>query len=333
MKAFVQFSPSPTWANKIVAPYKGLPFHDYLRATPPKRPRALTGPIDPAQGSLWHRFQVFAGTELDQQFYEQDQSEFLAKLPLDIRMIIYEMVLGAKVFHLNAPDRRSPILHHHICTRPETIGNPNHQCHELPLHRNSTSDSQDGHAACTALLPLLLSCRRVYSEAIHLLYSSNTFEFTQNFAAFRFLKLVLPPQRLHSIRRFRMRMRVPHHPSINSRSQRDWNDLFRFFAHEMSGLQSLFLVLDPNQPMITQIVTTHDSEGTDWVRPMVLMAIEANRKRTCKVEIVTEGVVHDLKQIFHDTVHDNRDAGSEKVLELACIHVHERIRLSFRERG
>jgi len=331
MNAFVQLSPSPAWANKIVGPYKGLPFHDYLHASPPRRQRTLTGPVDPAQGSLWHRFQVFAAVEPEQQFSEQAQSRLLSQLPLDIRMIIYEMVLGGMIFHLNAQDRRSRILHH-VCAHPETINDPTHQCHELSTKRPS-SNPREEYREATGLLPLLVTCRLVYSEAIETLYRANTFEFTQNFAAFRFLRLLIPPQRLHDISHFRMRMRVPHHPTINSRSRRDWTDLFSFFSTEMNGLQSLFLVLDPNQPMKAHILETADHEGVEWVKPMVLMAVDANRKRACKVEIVTEGVIHVLNKIFKETASENTTASYDHILEMACTTVHKRIRLSLSAHG
>ncbi|KAF2860644.1 hypothetical protein K470DRAFT_246905 [Piedraia hortae CBS 480.64] len=329
MEAFVQLSPSPTWANRILAPYKGLPFHAYLHATPPRRQRTLTGPIDPAQGSLWQRFHLFSSVEPEQQFLEQEQCSFLSKLPLDVRLIIYEMVFGHQIFHLHAPDRRGRILFN-PCSRPETIESPSHQCHSISTKRPSSAPRED-YSQATGLLPLLVTCRRIYSEAIEVLYNANTFEFTQNFAAFRFLRLMIPPQRLKSIRRFRMKMRVPHHPTLNSRSRQDWADLFDFFSRQLTGLQSLHLFLDPNQPMKAQILNTPDSEGCDWIRPMIIMALDVNVQRPCRVQVVTEGVTHDLCAILKEASVLHPDAGP--VIDSACVTVHRRIRLSLAERG
>ncbi|KAF2765853.1 hypothetical protein EJ03DRAFT_195451 [Teratosphaeria nubilosa] len=332
MKAFVQLSPSPSWANKVVAPYKGLPFHDYIHAPPPRRPRRLTGPIDPSEGSLWHRFQIFSAVEPEQQFHEQAQASFLARLPLDVRMIIYDLVLGGMVFHLHAPDRKSRVVHT-ICTKPATIGQANHQCHDTPSGRSSSNSYEETIHDRKLLLSLLLTCRRVYSEVIETLYSANTFDFTQNFAAFRFLKLTTPTQRLRSIRHFRMRMRIPHHPCLNHRSKRDWNDLFGFFAGDLSGLQSLLLVLDPNQPMINEIIMSTDEQGAEWVKPMLLMAVAASSRRHCRVEIVTQGTVTDLNKIMLHMVQRHPDVEQDEVFDLASAAVHARIRRSLQGQG
>ncbi|KAK4542959.1 hypothetical protein LTR36_005957 [Oleoguttula mirabilis] len=330
INAWVNLNPSTPWANKLAERVKGLPFGSYLHTTPPRR-RALTGPVDPEQASLWQMFQLFSAVGAEQHTSDQTACGLLSKLPLDVRMIIYDMVLGGMVFHLDAQNPRSRILLD-ICNRPEAINDPNHQCHELSIKR-AISAPREQYIEATGLLPLLVTCRQVYSESVETLYSANTFEFTKNSAAFRFLKVMIPPQRLHSMRHFRMRMQLPHHPSINTRSRRDWNDLFQFFTHEMSGLLSLRLAIQMLQPAQAHILETTDVEGAEWIRPMVLMAIDANRRRGCKVEIVTGGVTHDLNAIFKGAVRDDATGTPDKALDFTCIKVHERIRLSLGGRG
>ena len=331
ISAWVNLNPSTPWANKLAERVKGLPFGQYLHASPPRR-RALTGSFDSEQPSLWQMLQFFSVAETRQQRYDQPSCAFLSRLPLDVRMIIYEMVLGKMVFHLDSANPRSRILLN-ICKRPEAINEPNHhQCHELSTKRPSSAPRED-YKEATGLLPLLVTCQQVYAECIATLYSANTFEFTKNSAAFRFLKVMIPPQRLRNIRHFRMRMQLPHHPTLNNRSRRDWNDLFTFFAHEMSGLLSLRLAIQMLQPAQAHIIETTDTEGAGWVKPMVLMAIDANRKRGCKVELVTGGITHDLVVIFKQTTHANVGATLEMVLELTSVRVHERIRLSLGGHG
>ena len=331
ISAWVNLNPSTPWANKLAERVKGLPFGQYLHASPPRR-RALTGPVNSEQLSLWQMFQTFSVAETRQQMHEQPSCAFLSKLPLDVRMIIYDMVLGGMVFHLDSQNPRSRILLN-ICKRPEAIDEPNHhQCHELSTKRPSSAPREDYQEA-TGLLPLLVTCQQVYAECIETLYSANTFEFTKNSAAFRFLKVMIPPQRLRNIRHFRMRMQLPHHPTLNNRSRRDWNDLFTFFAQEMNGLLSLRLAIQMLQPAQAHIIETTDTEGADWIKPIVLMAIDANRKRGCKVELVSGGVTHNLVAIFKQTTHATIDTTPEKVLELTSVRVHERIRLSLGGRG
>ncbi|KAK5136067.1 hypothetical protein LTR08_004117 [Meristemomyces frigidus] len=315
INAWVNLNPSTPWANKLAERVKGLPFGSYLHTVPPRR-RALTGPTNPDQQSIWRVLQLFSTSEPEQRYHEQADCGFLSKLPLDIRMIIYDMVLGGMIFHLDAQNPKSRILLY-ICNRPDAINDSNHQCHELSTKRPSSAPRAD-YKDATGLLPLLTTCRQVYSESIQTLYGANTFEFTKNSAAFRFLKVMIPPQRLHNIRHYRMRMQLPHHPSINSRSRRDWNDLFSFLTNEMDGLLSLRLAIQMLQPAQVYIQETPDVDGADWIRPMVLMAIDANRRRGCKVEIVTGGVTHDLNQVYRNTLHDDLVVTADAALELTC---------------
>ena len=124
-------------------------------------------------------------------------------------------------------------------------------------------------------------------------------------------------------------MQLPHHPNINTRSRRDWIDLFTFFAKELSGLQHLHLKLNRNHPFEAMVESTLDDDAAPWVEPMVLMAIEANRNRGCKVEVVTNGIVHDLQLIFKAISLAHTQASHARLVDLTCTEMHRRIRLSF----
>ena len=311
---------------------KGLPFGSLLHATPPKRQRTLTGPLDTSQDSFWHKIQVLSSYEPERLCYLQEQCNFLSMLPLDIRIIIYEMVFGGMVFHItkNTSDSNNSDFRilSHICKRPDHINEADHfECFDSSSRRPSSAPRRD-YPHATGLLPLLVSCRRIYSEAIDTLYSANAFEFWENRVALKFLKVVVPPQRLSSIRHFRWNFRIPHHPDINSRSQKDWSDLFTFFSDETSGLQHLYLKLMLNYPIEAEIQRTRDEEAFGWIRPMIVMAVDANRKRGCKVEIVTNGVVHEPDGIFKDITKAHPEYSYTSKLVLACTEMHRRIRVS-----
>ncbi|KAF2724800.1 hypothetical protein K431DRAFT_300674 [Polychaeton citri CBS 116435] len=328
---WVLLNPSVNWANKQAEAWRGLPFGPYLRASRPRRERSLTGPLDRSGASIWS--QILSSTEPEQQTNDQLQCSLLMRLPIDIRIMIYELVLGHRTFHLSAGDPHSRILHH-VCKVPHRIDEQIHgQCHDFSAGRPSSSrstDVQHWSEVATGLLPLLCTCRRIYSEAIQTLYSSNVFEFTQNFAAFRFLKLIIPPARLRDIRCLRLFMRIPRHPDANGNSHRDWRDLWDFFETEMTGLKTLHLRLAMLEPMEQRIRDTADSAGSDWIEPMVLMAMASHRKRGCKVEIVTgqASMVTDLVRVFKHVAYDNQDLGFESLIRLACARVHERVRFS-----
>ncbi|KAK0335082.1 hypothetical protein LTR94_014246 [Friedmanniomyces endolithicus] len=153
-------------------------------------------------------------------------------------IIIYEMVHGGMVLYIGSgtPQVR---IYHLVCTRPDKISESDHQFHEIT--KRPSSAPREDYLEAGVLLPLLITCRKIYSETIHTLYSSNTFQFTSNHGAFRSMKVMIPHHRIQSIRHFRMTMRVPHHPHMNSRSRRDWSALWDFFVNEMTGLQNLYL--------------------------------------------------------------------------------------------
>ncbi|SMQ49145.1 unnamed protein product [Zymoseptoria tritici ST99CH_3D1] len=328
LKTWVNISPSSQWANRQVEPYLGLPFGGYLQGAPPRRQRALTGPLDPSQNSIWHRMQIFSSLDTEQRTDEQTECAFLSKLPYDVRLIIYEMVLGGNVLHLSAQKPGSRIVHY-VCKQPDKIAEQDlhHTCSDYSNGRPSSAP-REHYPQATGLLPLLVTCRRIYSEAIGTLYSANTFEFTQNFAAFSLLKYIIPSQRLPCFRHLRLHMRIPRHPSLNSRATRDWQNLWAFFRDEMSGLQNLYLELQMLQPMEEQIQATEDNDAERWIKPIVVMALDAYRRRGCKVELETRRVRHEPAILYKGIVQTNGGNDEDMLVGLTCASLHEHIRLS-----
>ncbi|KAK5113770.1 hypothetical protein LTR62_003154 [Meristemomyces frigidus] len=326
INAFVNLTPSSPWALRVAEQWKGLPFGKYLQQSPPARKRALTGPHEPVSDSVWQRLPLFSSPKPEKRPYEQPWSLFLSRLPLDVRIIVYEMIIGGMHFHIESGTPQSRIFHI-VCSRPEAIGEPNHLCHDLSSQRPSSAP-RDDYKEASGLLPLLVTCRKVYSECIHILYSANTFQFTSNHAAFRLLKTMVPLHRLQSIRHFRMTMRVPHHPHMNTRSKRDWTALWDFFANVMPGLQSLHLKLLLLHDTQQQIIAADDIDGSCWIAPMITMANKAGHARDCKVEIVTGLETQDLSSVYKTAAKQLPVATDREVLQSACAVVHSRIRLS-----
>lgn len=326
--AISHLSPSQLWANWLVEPHLGLPFGPYLNSAKRPRARALTGPLEPSQVSLWYRMHILSTLGTEQHTDNQQDCLLFSKLPYDVRVIIYEMVLGGMVLHLSAQSPKSRILHH-ICQSPSRVREQgsHHICSGYSTVCPSSAP-RETYPQASGLLPLLVSCRRIYSEAVHTLYSANTFEFTQNFAAFTFLKVMLPPQRLPCLRHFRLHMRIPRHPAANKRAMRDWQNLWIFFIDEMTGLRGLYIELQMLQPMEEQIESTKDDEATAWMSPMVEMAVDANRRRGCMVEIETRHARHEPAKIYQSISESLPAASHDEIIRLACVALHESIRLS-----
>ena len=333
LKVLVNVSPSVQWANKVADPWLGLPYGVYLHGGRPRRPRTLTMTPPSSDDSIWHRLQVLAALSSDQRCIDQPESGFLSKLPLDVRMIIYDLVLGGSTFHVSAGDNHSRI-YHFTCQVPDRITQSqiHGQCHKLTTQRPSSSPREQ-HTQATGLLPLLVTCRQIYSEAINTLYSSHAFEFTQIHTAFRFLTRMVPQPRLPAIRHFVLKMAVPRHPHLNNRTKRDWDDLFKLFSSEMSGLQSLHLTLGMLESVKQTIRDTADSEGALWIKPMMAMAVDAYNRRGCKVHLVIDGFSHDLIQIYRSTPVGHTEVFPEMRMDGACTTLHQRIRVSLGGQG
>lgn len=91
-----------------------------------------------------------------------------------------------------------------------------------------------------------------------------------------------------------MYLRVPRHPLLNSRTERDWKALFSFFA-QMRGLLRLHLHLDFLQPVIDQILDSTEKDGAVWTATMIDMANDAWYRNGCQVSIVAGNCVHNLR--------------------------------------
>lgn len=333
LKVLVNVSPSVQWANKVAEPWLGLPYGVYLHGGRPRRQRTLTMATPSTEQSVWTRLQQLATLTSDQSCHDQPNSGFLSKLPLDVRMLIYDLVLGGSTIHVSAGDNHSRI-YHFICQVPDRITQSqiHGQCHQLSIQRPSSAPREQ-YKQATGFLPLLVTCRQVYSEAINTLYNSNTFEFTQIHTAFRFLTRMIPQPRLPAIRHLVLKMAVPRHPHLNSRTKRDWEDLFKLFSAEMSGLQSLHLTLGLLESVKQTIRDTTDSDGVLWVKPMMQMAIDAYSRRGCKVHLVIDGFSHDLIQIYQTTPVGHTDVFPEMRLDGASTTLHQRIRVSLGGQG
>lgn len=328
LKVLVNVSPSVQWANKVAEPWLGLPYGVYLHGGRPRRQRALTMQPDPAGDSIWNRLQMLAAPAPEQTCHDQPDCGLLTKLPLDVRMIIYELVLGGSTFHVSAGDNHSRI-YHFICQVPGqiTLSQVHGQCHQLTTKRPSSAP-RIHYTQATGLLPLLVTCRQIYSEAINTLYSSNRFEFTQIHTIFRFLARMIPQPRLPAIRHLVIKMAVPRHPNLNSRTKRDWIDLFKLFSEEMSGLQSLHLTLGMLESVKQTIRDTADPDGALWIKPMMEMAVDAYTRRGCQMQLVIDGFSHDLMQIYKATPVGHTEIFPEMRMDGACTTLHQRIRIS-----
>ena len=153
----------------------------------PIRKRTLTSPLPTPEKSLLH-------VRRKQRTVDQLQSTFFASLPLEIRETIYEYALTA--MHTHIFRRTDCRLGHWQChSRHRKLHDPapGHLCYfDCKSSSGAFIPEKMSEGNIGNILPLLRTCRRVYSEAIHILYRKNTFCFQDKTTIEYFSKTTLP---------------------------------------------------------------------------------------------------------------------------------------------
>lgn len=198
---------------------------------PPTRPRALTF-ICPEKSD-----------------FDQSQSALLARLPAEVRRLIWLKVLGGHLLHIaRAPKRLLAI----DCADKVHIGSDLletrfHACWGVTRRQDTTPgfyiSPRDHPSRPANLLPLLQTCRRVYSEAISILYQDNVFDIN-HLDTLIYLRQSVLPQRLNQIRTLNLIWDFKW-PTATSRAPYDlatWQEACNILA-TFTGLQELTVYL------------------------------------------------------------------------------------------
>ncbi|CAD6445777.1 9ce08e0f-959e-497f-989e-71a09d173462 [Sclerotinia trifoliorum] len=130
--------------------------------------------------------------------HSQDQCLLLTKLPVEPRKSIWELCLGGRRLRfspLGGPGELTQLLCHE---EPNQQGSSSHSLpSELPA--NDNQNMTGAHPGQNPkVFPLVLTCRKIYSEAINCLYSSNDFHISACYLGG--LPSLLLPQRFNAIR-------------------------------------------------------------------------------------------------------------------------------------
>lgn len=154
--------------------YLNLRRQEAAHFQPKPRPRALTLPLPPSSSA----------STIKQRTLPQNKSDIITKLSTEIRLIIWEYAITDNIVHI-------------IQERKKLLNKP---C-------INTSDTAERHCDCcyasgygdiwseqrgAKLLPLLRTCRLVYSEAVDILYSRNAFRFEHLDTLIHFSTMTLP---------------------------------------------------------------------------------------------------------------------------------------------
>ncbi|KAF2722594.1 hypothetical protein K431DRAFT_41689 [Polychaeton citri CBS 116435] len=183
------------WVTGVYRPRKKMPQPHYLW----QRPHLIDPPLRPLPSCRPRRLTSVEDT------HDQLQSALIARLPAEVRVLIWEHVVGSEddrdVLHLELADG---ILRHNRCYERES-GLPDfqHDCWSSPFRksfraRGRGNKEPENHRQ--AILPLLFTCKLIYTESVGLLYSANTFDFRRTDSVIR-LPSVMLPHRVQQLRR------------------------------------------------------------------------------------------------------------------------------------
>lgn len=251
---------------KHIVSRKKASWKNDVRPLPPKRKRRLSDSKfpSPSASSILRLKDRRADTATS----TTPPCSFLTKLPLEIRLQIYEYVLGGNLLHLIQVPRRIA----HVRCRREKFSDPLRECRpalRTPLNPRLCQVSNGN-------LALLKTCRQIYRESIEVLYACNAFD-VNDLTTFVFFARSILPQRLASITALHLSWdltsNVWRHGHVNNHQV--WKTFWRVVAEEMHGLRDLVLRLKRGNPGVKI------SRYEPWVRPMC----DVRGLRTARVEV------------------------------------------------
>lgn len=194
----------------------------------------------------------------------------LNKLPLELRLQIYEYVLGGNLLHLIQIPRRIA----HVRCRALHVPDHSRQCRpasRMPLHPWLRTIS-------SANLALLKTCRQIYIEAIDILYTTNTFDIN-HLSTFISFSQTIRSQRLGAITSLHMYWDLGYNfvRYGSKKNYQDWNTFWHVVATQMPGLRDLDICLKRG----FQLLPITPSHYEPWVSPMC----EVRGLRSVEIEI------------------------------------------------
>ena len=172
------------------------------RRLPRQRPRALTCPLPTKPSRLWSVLKI----PHRQKTCEQIQSPLFAHLPYEIRLRIWSEVLGGHLLHIARARKRllgikceEPLDSEHMTRWHGCWGSTTWWIsdHLTPAYYIQPKDYHPARPA--NLLPLLQTCRLIYTETVSIIYSDNIFDIN-HLDTLLFLRRSVLPRRLKEIR-------------------------------------------------------------------------------------------------------------------------------------
>ncbi|KAJ5095817.1 hypothetical protein NUU61_005173 [Penicillium alfredii] len=182
----------------------------------------------------------------------QSQCRLLTRLSPELRVMIWEFALGG--LHLHIIQRSGQRLGHVVCPASTSASSKDAPFCEICHGGGIAQPVKEGDLVRAGrqdrLLGVPMACRHMYHESIHLLYTLNTFEFSNPWTL-PYLRPTIPTEHWDSLRAIELRWSFPGHwlPSKDpvravyvSAGRAQWLETCRALAR-LPTLRSFVLVL------------------------------------------------------------------------------------------
>lgn len=186
----------------------------------------------------------------------------LARLPFEIRMQIWIYTIGNRLFHID-------LLPGRLGSRPCRGRPPNasfcNRAYVVEFGRPLACDY--GIAERTGIIPFLQTCRQIYTEAIDVLYSHNTFDISE-LATMKYLIQGVPRQRICVIQNLHVHFHAallhPQWPSPTMELGGTWELFWRLTFSELVKLRSIHIFINTHPTDVGDFETRKIYHG--WSR-------------------------------------------------------------------
>jgi len=208
------------------------------RKLPRRRPRALSYPLPPKPSKSLSIFIDLLKRPTHQGTYNQSQSLF-ARLPYEIREIIWFEFLGERILHIARTRGKLVAI---ACTNQEFR---NHLCWGFieGTAPGCCLSSIRPHHRQVDYVSLLRTCRLIYSEILPILYGSNVFD-VNHIDTLLYLKRSVLLQRLNMIRKVTLTWNFKYYTNFAGApyNTRTWREVCKVLSG-FEGLQEVTMHL------------------------------------------------------------------------------------------
>ena len=212
------------------------------------------------------------------------------RLPVELRLYIYELAIGNNVLHL---------FHFPKCIKHTRSGLDKFT---VPTPEQPAFNMANWRGISSTGVPLLLTCHAIYREAVDVLYGSNVFSLNDLNVLVYWNDLPLIPQpRMATIRHLKITWLYYKEPAVYLGLKyapydvHTWERFWQIIAHEMPALTSLDVRIEYvgiweepklEQPWIEAMM------GVKGIRDVTLQVLEStgswDAKRVSEVEVAVE---------------------------------------------